>query len=567
MGTMKQKILLIAILLLGSVLRLYKISSIPPGANWDESAVGFNAHLITQSGRDEWGQKYPLSFRSFDDYKAPAQTYLVASSVKLFGVNEFAVRFPSALAGIITVLFTYLLAKKLFPETRRSSLVALLSALLLAITPWSIHFSRAAFEANIALLFILIALIFFQNWLKKPQLVWLLLTSLFFLLTSSTYHSYKLITPLIIIALGIIHYRPVIRFYKQIIPIGIIFAIAFFILNLSPQVLERASQVNSFTDPDLIKTQIQFSIENQANNFPEIINKLFFNRRWIYLRIFIDQYLIHFHPNFLFFGQTIFDQYHVPENGFLLYWSAPFLIYGLYLLIKNKPHFWLLIISLLILAPLPAALTTDAPQPFRAQLMLIPLTLITAYGLQYFLKKKKTILLSIACCLLTINLTYYLYHYFIIMPREQSLEWQVGYRQLSQYIKIHPEYRQIVILTRHNQAIPTNLEKAHAFLAFYLLPSSNEYFSSGGTKLCQFGTTGNMHFDNLNFFSLDCLGRPLSKSDITSQVNLDLPTLFVHDPHDLEAINQNIKLSLSPIDNIKDINDIPMFTLSTINTY
>jgi 4-amino-4-deoxy-L-arabinose transferase-like glycosyltransferase len=192
MGTMKQKILLITILLLGSFLRFYKISSIPPGINWDEAAVGFNAHLITQSGRDEWGQKYPLFFRSFDDYKAPLQTYLVALSVKLFGVNEFAVRLPSALAGTLSILLIYILTKsfrasKASREIQRTTSwpekYALLSALLLAITPWSIHFSRAAFEANIALLFILIALIFFNRWLNDHKLKWLSLTALFFLLT------------------------------------------------------------------------------------------------------------------------------------------------------------------------------------------------------------------------------------------------------------------------------------------------------------------------------------------------------------------------------------------------
>ncbi len=59
--------------------------------------------------------------------KPPLVYWINAASLKLFGLNEFAVRFPSALCGLLTVLATYLIARFLYD--RRT---ALLSAAILA---------------------------------------------------------------------------------------------------------------------------------------------------------------------------------------------------------------------------------------------------------------------------------------------------------------------------------------------------------------------------------------------------------------------------------------------------
>ncbi|MBK5274432.1 MAG: phospholipid carrier-dependent glycosyltransferase [Desulfuromonadales bacterium] len=58
--------------------------------------------------------------------KPPLLYWINAASLKLFGQNEFAARFPSALCGLLTVLATYIIARKLY--SRRA---ALFSALIL----------------------------------------------------------------------------------------------------------------------------------------------------------------------------------------------------------------------------------------------------------------------------------------------------------------------------------------------------------------------------------------------------------------------------------------------------
>ena len=78
---MKIKILLLVIILLGAVLRLYKLDLVPPSLNWDEAAVGYNAYTIANSGRDEYGNFFPLYFLSFGEGKNPIHIYFTALSV------------------------------------------------------------------------------------------------------------------------------------------------------------------------------------------------------------------------------------------------------------------------------------------------------------------------------------------------------------------------------------------------------------------------------------------------------------------------------------------------------
>jgi len=353
MGTMKQKILLITILLLGSFLRFYKLSSIPC--------------------------------------------------------------LPSALAGTISILLICFLVKKLF----HAPPIALLSALLLAITPWSIHFSRFASEANIALFFFLFATALFFHWREHPRFYWIFLSGLSFLLVPLTYHSYKLFVPCFLLLIAFTYRRQLFHYYQQTIPLAFIAIIGFSLLIFS-------SRVSHFSDPGLTSVSSNFIQVNKQQNFPSLISP--------HAQAMLQNYLTHFHPNFLFLGENLFSHYHAPENGFLLYFSAPFLLIGLYQLASRSKF----LLGWLLISPLAAVFTPDAPVAIQAQFMLIPLTLITAYGLKYLFKKKRTILLLVVCCLLTLNLIYYLQHYFITMPREQNLQWQVGYQSLSQVVEDHP---------------------------------------------------------------------------------------------------------------------------------
>src|SRR5688500_14249166 len=110
----KHIVLLILIILTAGVLRLWQLGATPISPNWDEVALGYDAYSIIQTGRDEYGNLFPVVLRSFDDYKPALYAYLAIPPIATFGLNAFAVRLPSAIVGILAVLAVYFLVKELF---------------------------------------------------------------------------------------------------------------------------------------------------------------------------------------------------------------------------------------------------------------------------------------------------------------------------------------------------------------------------------------------------------------------------------------------------------------------
>ena len=94
--------------------RFVGLSGLPPALNRDEAGIGYNAYSLIQTGRDEHGQRLPLAFQSIGDYKMPLYIYAATIPVSLFGLNDFSIRFWSALAGVVSVITVYYLVRELF---------------------------------------------------------------------------------------------------------------------------------------------------------------------------------------------------------------------------------------------------------------------------------------------------------------------------------------------------------------------------------------------------------------------------------------------------------------------
>ena len=102
---------LLAILVIAALLRLWNLNNIPPALTPDEASLGYNAYSILRTGRDEYGKFLPIIFKSFGDYKPGLYVYLTIPFVATLGLNEWSVRLPSAISGILTVYLVYLITK------------------------------------------------------------------------------------------------------------------------------------------------------------------------------------------------------------------------------------------------------------------------------------------------------------------------------------------------------------------------------------------------------------------------------------------------------------------------
>ncbi len=469
----KRTVVLVMILLIAAALRLYKLGQNPPSLDWDEASLGYNAYSLLKTGRDEYGNSWPISIRSFNDYKPPLYTYMTIPSVAIFGLTEFAVRFPSALAGTLTVLVTYVLVVELLGRNKPSTLhpqpstLALIAAFLLAISPWYLQFSRVAFEANLALFFFVLAAYLFLKGIHSTSSFWLIGSAAAFTATMYTYHSGRIIVPLFLVALAIIFRKPLLE-RKKTVSIGLILGV----LLIAPMILTlmrgsaqaRFSTVSVFTNPGI------YTQEEERLSRQEVYRKqdkgslvsVIHNRSLVLSKIIIENYFDHFNFDFLFLRGDGIGRHNAVGMGLVYWWEFPILILGFYSIVKDRWSGAKFLFPWLAVAPLASALTTQTPHAVRSLLMVIPLEIIAAYGIIHLIKAlKKHLYILVFICLFAIgNFFYYLDLYYIHTPIERSHDWQYGYKEVVEKVeKYEADVERIVVTNKYDQP--------HIFFLFY----------------------------------------------------------------------------------------------------
>lgn len=444
-------LLLISILLLSFFLRFYKLGINPPSLDWDEASIGYNAYSVLKTGADEYGNKFPLSFRSFEDYKPPVYFYLDVLSIRFFGLNEVGVRFPSALLGFLSVIVIYFLTKEIFDKK-----IALLSAFFFGISPWSLQFSRAAFEGNVGLFFFLLAFFLALKSIKQPALS--ILATISFVLSIYSYHSFVLIVPLFICLLLFLFFKQIISNKKYFI-----FSILFFLILIIPVLSSfvslngsgsRLSMVSIFSAGETLNPSIKELEYDRLHN--DKIGALLDNRRIVYFLALAKGYFDHWNPDFLFFHGDGGGQHHSVNMGMLYLWDLPFILIGAYSLFKNRTRKSLAIFLLFLIAPLPSAVSTGTPHPVRAIAMAPVFSIFTALGVyEIFNKSGKTknmIILPIIILLFIVNFAYYLHQYYVFTPLEASNWWQYGNKEAVLQAKdLDKKYQKIIFTYFYDQ--------------------------------------------------------------------------------------------------------------------
>lgn len=389
----KSIILLISIFILGLSIRLIGLGTVPDGFTPDEASQGYSAYSLLKTGHDEWGASWPLlSFKSFLDYKSPLQTYLMIPSIAVFGLNQFAVRLPSAIFGSLAIFAIYLLANELFRSKIQDlrSNVGLVAAATLALTPWSIQFSRMALEANLISFFFPLGLWAFLKGLRIHNTNYYLLTSGMWGLSLYAYHSVKLFLPLFCLGLLIIC-----RDRLRSIPLrSLLFPLFFFALLSTPvyigAVFGHTSArggdllVTNFSDKELIAiSDSQFY--SPLNKLSPVLPRILSNRISYALDKFTENYISYLTPNFWFTNGGSETTYAIiPNSGLLNLWQVPFIVLAIYFLIyrhREHPLVTKVLFLWLFLSPLPAAITKEGFRPNRASMFLGFWALLTAYGI------------------------------------------------------------------------------------------------------------------------------------------------------------------------------------------
>lgn len=521
---MKNK-LFIVILLLSILFRFYKLGTIPSSLDWDEVSNAYNAYSILKTGNDEYGNFLPLANRSFNDYKPPLYMYLNVPSIAVFGLTPFAARLPSALLGTISVIFIYFLTKRLFQKEN----LALIVMSLAAISPWQIQFSRVGFEANIGL-FTTIAsftLLLYSLPVSKEKFsfiksLFLLASSILFGLSFYSYHSERIFIPLLLFATAIIYKNELLKipkiFLVFFVLIILLIILPFFLLTPLKAISQRLQETSQLSTIQNIDQSINFIKEDHYT----FTSRLIHNRRFLIAINYARNYLSHFDVNYLFIKGDDNLRHHIENMGMLYLVELPFLLYGIYLFVKNRSKSTTFVLAWLLFSPVPAAPSNVAPHAIRSFTMIIALEIIIGYAIleAYKVYKFKKAYILVITLIFGLSALIYIHNYYVHYWRDNASWWQYGYLQtVAKTEALKNNFNRIIV--------DPSIEQAYAFWLFGTKydPSAyqqigsknhfgNYYFSSQAPESSKdlFVSAGNFPSD---FAIVDSINYPDGKKDIS----------------------------------------------------
>lgn len=495
MNLVKTQIILTIIVMLAAILRFWQLGVNPPSLTWDEAAWGYNAYSLGIDARDEFGRFLPLDYlESFGDFKPPVYAYLDVVPIKIFGLNEFAVRFPSAFFGVLTVLITYFLTKRIFASREN---IALLSALFLAISPWHVMLSRAAFEANVATFFLVAGVFFFLKGVyDKNQ--YIIFSIISFVISVYTFNTSRIVAPLLVLLLGFAFRKQLLENKKQTfiaIIVGIILILPTFRFLLTPAASLRFKEVNIFSDSGVVTTANQ-EVANDNNAF---WSKILHNRRFGYAVSYLRHYFDNFNPGFLFIKGDGNPKFSSQTVGEMYLWDLPFFIAGIFLIFRKKEGAWWLVPVWLVVGIVPAATARETPHALRIETTLPTFQILIAYGFSQFLlairKMKQFKMLAVfSGILLFANFFYFFRDYRVHYPHEFSGEWQYGYKDSIEYVKsVQDKFNNIYVTSE--------LGRPYIYYLFYTKTDPRSFRENSIARRDVFGFVTVDRFDKYRFLS------------------------------------------------------------------
>lgn len=534
-SVIKNNIHILLVLLVALFLRTYKISS-TPAINSDEAALAYNAYSLLETGKDEHGISWPLHFKSFGDFKPGGYVYLALPFVKILGLNAFAIRLPNLILSMFSIYFFYKLIGLLSTKA-----LGFYSTIVLSLSPWHIHFSRGAWESSTALSLTIIAIYLFYSYiLNHKSTIFLYLSVLFFCLSLYTYHSARLITPLIILFLFTQNFKTLTnsKYLKNTI-IGIVLAIVL----VTPVTLSflNSGGTARFGGVGITADQGPLWRANELLNHHgqpiTIVNRIMHNKRVLYLLSWLEKYSSHFTADFLFINGDEVARSKSVEIGQFYLIELPLFILGFFSLIKSKikllSRFSLF---LLFVSPLASSLTFQAPSALRALSMVIPVSIFTGYGLYktvLFLNRKSYILFIVAYLY---SLAYYLNSYFILYPKMYPLAWQYSFDQAIPLVEANKNnYKHVYFTNKYDQPYilylfysQYNPQKLHPQIQL--------------TPPDQFGFSTVAKIDNITFYIPDFYEIPDNSIIIASNEDIKtIPNTVINFPNGQEAFRIYIK--------------------------
>lgn len=531
------KLLFAAILCIGVILRFYQLTSVPPSLSHDESAIAYNAYSVWKTGADEYGRKYPLLYRSFDDYKLPGMVYATVPFVALFGRSTIAARLPSALLGSLTIIAMYLLATELLGSRRWMTIgktrfdAALLPALAIAVSPWHVNFSRQLFESNGAVFFFTLGTYFLlKSFRRYPAIV---AAGILYVIALYFYYSVRLVIPFVALGYLILRWKHVFSDWKTSLIALILSATLFVPIGremLTPGGWERISIVSVVNDGNYIARRDAYVTKLAAQ--PTLWNKIVYNRRMALLETVVENYWKNIAPHNLFVTGT-------GTYGALFPLDALLVPLGIIMLWRLGTYSFILVVIWLITSFFPGAFSVNQPNTLRTLIaapvfaLLAGLGAIEAYARAKTVRYGTTVVTAGILLMMCFAFPKFLSAYFIDNPTHNAVAFADGNRQMVDYVRSHEtKYDRIYISGYY--------WRPYIFMLYWGGIDPSDYAANGFRE----------HYGKYYFTSAswDTNGTKLLDPNVSlAKLSGDATTLFILSPQEY-TVHQNELRTLDSID-------------------
>ncbi|MDO8341226.1 MAG: glycosyltransferase family 39 protein [Candidatus Woesebacteria bacterium] len=370
------KLKFILIFCLSLIIFSYKIGTVPSGLTIDEASFGYNAVLLSRTGRDENGRFLPVFILSINktDWRQPITQYFITSFFKIFSPSVFTLRFTSAIIGAISVSLIYLIG-------------GIWASILLIFTPVFFMHTHLGLDNIMPVPFILVWLICLLNYSKNKNIKNLIIAG-------------------ITIGISIFSYKGI----RVFIPVWLLTSTIYIFLQgkMKAVFIYLLSALPFFVIIPYLEFQYAGAVLNNT--------KLDFSEPFR----FVYRFLSNFDFSFLFGKGDDMLIHSTGLHGALLLMSLPLFIIGLLKSWKKNIFYKFLIISI-FLGPI---LFGFFGLIHRASKMisLVPFyCLISAFGAKWLYKEKKSIFILLSVLILFNFSSFLGYYWFKYGPSTEYL--------------------------------------------------------------------------------------------------------------------------------------------------
>lgn len=397
---MKTKIAILITAVLVVALYLFGLDLVPPHLNQDEMMFGLNAYSIAKYGRDFYGNPYPFYFWHLGSFWAtPVVVYVTSLFLKFLPFSEWSIRVPGALIGIISILLTAILAKRIF----KNSLYSLLALVVAGTVPALFINFRIAMDVAWTILFVLLWLILLKVFSDKGSLVAIFLSGLALGIGLHSYHAAKIIMPMYYMASLL--YCFMVKKAKFInlllLTLGFVIPIIAFIPWLTAH-------------PDTLLNQVSYvsSLDKSVKVGSGIWGVFNFDR----LKDFISNYFTYFSAKILFVEGDRSLIHSTGRVGAFTFGVAFLLLFGIVETIRRRGDWFAKLILLGFLTyPIAPAIVNDSQRISRGLIVVPFIVLLSLYGINFMLSQKEKIFRYLTYGLLVFSIlefTLFLVDYF-----------------------------------------------------------------------------------------------------------------------------------------------------------